>query len=135
MSIAECAIQLDPGVRQSLPELALESGWCHGRSCFTATEGSGFDQRPGGHVPPTRVGRKLWTHYGDFSSTAGLHLNGNAARGRTALRLAPAINSQRGSAFLTTPVNRRDPLRVSSSSSLQRRRRGRRWGPADVHDS
>jgi len=40
-------------------------------------------------------------NYGDFSSTAGLHLNGNAAVVGTALRLAPAINSQRGSAFLT----------------------------------
>jgi len=43
--------------------------------------------------------------YSDFSSTAGLQLNGNAAQAGTALRLVPATFGQAGSAFLTTPVN------------------------------
>jgi hypothetical protein len=40
-------------------------------------------------------------NYSDFSSTAGLQLNGAAAQSGTALRLTPAITGQRGSAFAT----------------------------------
>jgi hypothetical protein len=40
--------------------------------------------------------------YGDFSSMSGLALNGNAAQSGTALRVAPAANSQRGSAWFVT---------------------------------
>jgi hypothetical protein len=42
--------------------------------------------------------------YTDFSSTAGLQLNGNAAQVGNALRLTPALTGQAGSAFSTTQI-------------------------------
>ena len=42
--------------------------------------------------------------FNDFSSTAGLTINGNAANVGTVLRLAPALQSQRGSAFASSAV-------------------------------
>jgi len=46
--------------------------------------------------------------YNDFSSTAGLQLNGNAAAvsdgGRDVLRVAPSAGGQSGSVFSTTPI-------------------------------
>jgi len=44
-------------------------------------------------------------HYADFSSTAGLTLNGNAARVGNVLRVTPATFNQAGSAFSTTPIS------------------------------
>ncbi|MBI5688732.1 MAG: hypothetical protein HZC55_01445 [Verrucomicrobia bacterium] len=43
--------------------------------------------------------------YNDFNSTAGLTLNGNAARVGDVLRLTPATTGQSGSAFSTSTVN------------------------------
>jgi hypothetical protein len=43
--------------------------------------------------------------YNDFSSTAGMTLNGNAARVVDVLRLTPATTGQSGSAFSTSTVN------------------------------
>ncbi len=43
-------------------------------------------------------------HYPNFSSCAGLQLNGNAACTGGVLRLTPVAASQVGSAFLTTPI-------------------------------
>lgn len=43
--------------------------------------------------------------YNDFSSTAGLTINGNAAQAGNVLRLTPATFSQGGSAFSTTQTN------------------------------
>ena len=43
--------------------------------------------------------------YPDFSSTAGLTLNGNAAPSGTALRVSSAVISDKGSAFRTLPVD------------------------------
>ncbi|MDX1486652.1 MAG: L-type lectin-domain containing protein [Acidiferrobacterales bacterium] len=48
----------------------------------------------------------------DFSSTAGLTLNGNAATVGPVLRLAPSSIGQRGSAFTSSPVG------ISSFSSV-----------------
>jgi hypothetical protein len=44
-------------------------------------------------------------NYADFSSTAGLTLNGSAAQAGTALRVTPALVSQSGSFFATNTVN------------------------------
>lgn len=43
-------------------------------------------------------------NYPDFSSTAGLTLNGSAAQAGSALRLTPALVDQAGSAFTTNPI-------------------------------
>ncbi|MCP9474107.1 MAG: hypothetical protein NNA19_02515 [Nitrospira sp.] len=43
-------------------------------------------------------------NYPDFSSVAGLTLNGNAAQVGNVLRVTPAIGGQSGSVFSTTPV-------------------------------
>jgi len=43
--------------------------------------------------------------YTDFSSVAGLTLNGNAAQAGNALRVTPAIDGQSGSAFSTSTVS------------------------------
>ena len=43
--------------------------------------------------------------YNDFSSTAGLQINGNAAQAGTALRVTPANYSQSGSFFSTNTVS------------------------------
>lgn len=43
--------------------------------------------------------------YADFSSTAGLTLNGSAAQAGNALRLTPAIDGRSGSAFSTNTVS------------------------------
>jgi Legume lectin domain len=45
--------------------------------------------------------------YPDFASTAGLQLNGDAKQEGNLLRLTPALPSEAGSAFGTTPI---DPL-------------------------
>jgi hypothetical protein len=44
-------------------------------------------------------------NYTDFSSTAGLTLNGSAAQSGNVLRLTPDSTDQNGSAFYNTPVN------------------------------
>lgn len=43
-------------------------------------------------------------NYSDFTSTAGLTLNGDAAQAGNALRLVPNLMTQAGSTFLTTAV-------------------------------
>jgi glucose/arabinose dehydrogenase len=43
-------------------------------------------------------------NFGDFSTTTGLRLNGNAAQVGNVLRLTPAQTMQAGSAFTATPV-------------------------------
>jgi hypothetical protein len=44
-------------------------------------------------------------NFGDFSSTAGLTINGNAAQVGNVLRVTPAIDGQAGSVFSTSPVS------------------------------
>ena len=44
-------------------------------------------------------------NFSDFSSTAGLQLNGNAAQAGNALRIVPASSSQAGSAFTNSTLN------------------------------
>lgn len=51
--------------------------------------------------------------YSDFSSTAGLQINGNAAQVGNVLRVTPAAGGQSGSAFTTTTI----PLGVGASFS------------------
>ncbi len=51
--------------------------------------------------------------YADFSSIAGLDLNGVTAQAGTALRLTPAASFQAGSAFLDTP------LTITADTSFQ----------------
>ena len=51
------------------------------------------------------VGASTVISYPDFSSTAGLQLNGNAAAVGGALRVTPANFGQAGSAFSTSPVS------------------------------
>ncbi len=46
--------------------------------------------------------------YPDFSTTAGLQLNGDAKQEGNLLRLTPALFNEAGSAFATTPI---DPLK------------------------
>lgn len=43
--------------------------------------------------------------YPDFSSTAGLTLNGDAAQAGNVLRLVPSVDSQSGTAFWSTPIS------------------------------
>ena len=43
--------------------------------------------------------------YNDFSSTAGLTINANAAQAGTALRVVPALQNQVGTAFFTSAVD------------------------------
>lgn len=49
--------------------------------------------------------RATTIHYSDFSSVAGLTLNGNAAQVGNMLRVTPATFSQAGSVFSTTPIS------------------------------
>ncbi len=51
------------------------------------------------------VGAAPIINYADFSSTAGLTLNGSAAQVGTALRVTPALVNQSGSFFATNTVN------------------------------
>ena len=44
-------------------------------------------------------------NYTDFSTTAGLTLNGNAAQAGNLLRLVPSVASQAGTAFVTSPIS------------------------------
>lgn len=44
-------------------------------------------------------------NYTNFSSTAGLTLNGDAAQAGTALRVVPSVDTRSGTAFLTAPVS------------------------------
>ena len=44
-------------------------------------------------------------NFSDFSSAAGLQLNGNAAQAGSALRIVPAALGQAGSAFTTSTQN------------------------------
>jgi hypothetical protein len=43
--------------------------------------------------------------YGDFSSTAGLTLNGDAAQAANVLRVVPSVAGQAGTAYYTAPVS------------------------------
>jgi hypothetical protein len=59
---------------------------------------------------PAALASPLLFNYSDFSSTAGLQLNGSATTAfpcecPMALRLTPAVQDQAGSAFYTTPVS------------------------------
>ncbi|WP_313952268.1 L-type lectin-domain containing protein [Accumulibacter sp.] len=53
----------------------------------------------------TCVGATTVIDYTDFSSVAGLTLNGNAAQVGNVLRVTPAVGGQSGSAFSTTAVS------------------------------
>ncbi len=53
-------------------------------------------------LPEARAATVL--NFPDFSRTAGLQLNGNAAQVGNALRIVPAAGNQAGSFFSTTPV-------------------------------
>lgn len=55
--------------------------------------------------------------YADFSSTAGLTLNGNAAQAGNVLRVTPATFSQAGSVFATNPISL--AANVSFSTAFQ----------------
>jgi hypothetical protein len=52
-----------------------------------------------GHANATSI------NYTDFSSTAGLTLNGNAAQAGNVLRLVPSVDTQLGTAYLTNAVS------------------------------
>lgn len=54
-------------------------------------------------------------NFSNFSSTAGLKLNGNATQASNVLRLTPALKSQAGSTFFTTPFT------IDSNTSFQTR--------------
>lgn len=53
--------------------------------------------------------------YNDFSSVAGLQLNGNAAQSGSALRLTPATTGQSGSAFSTSTISLASDASFSSA--------------------
>lgn len=57
--------------------------------------------------------------YNDFSSVAGLQLNGNAAQAGSALRVTPATFNQSGSAFSTTAVTLAANVSFSSAFSFR----------------
>ena len=57
--------------------------------------------------------------YNDFSSVAGLQLNGSAAQAGTALRVTPASSFQSGSAFSTTAVTLNSNVSFSSAFSFR----------------
>lgn len=59
----------------------------------------------GGFLLATQAGAAIVVDYPDFSSVAGLTLNGNAAQAGSVLRVTPAINGQSGSAFSTSTVS------------------------------
>ena len=52
-----------------------------------------------------QVGAAVVINYPDFSSVAGLTINGNAAQVGNVLRVTPAIDGQAGSAFSTNTVS------------------------------
>lgn len=52
-----------------------------------------------------QVGAAVVINYPDFSSVAGLTINGNAAQVGSVLRVTPAIDGQSGSAFSTNTVS------------------------------
>ena len=53
--------------------------------------------------------------YNDFSSVAGLQLNGDASQAGSALRLTPAVSGQSGSAFSTSTVSLASDASFSSA--------------------
>lgn len=59
----------------------------------------------GGFLLATQAGAAIVVDYPNFSSVAGLTLNGNAAQVGSVLRVTPAINGQSGSAFSTSTVS------------------------------
>ena len=60
----------------------------------------------------------LTASYNDFSSTAGLTLNGNAAQSGNVLRLVPNVESQAGSAYLDAPLALDGTIGFSTSFSF-----------------
>lgn len=69
--------------------------------------------------------------YPDFSSTAGLQLNGSAARVGNKLRLTPATFNQSGSAFSTTAIPLSSNASFSTVFSFEILNRGGFGGGAD----
>lgn len=57
--------------------------------------------------------------YSDFSSVAGLQLNGNAAQAGNVLRLTPALSGQSGSAFSTTAISLASDASFSSAFTFR----------------
>lgn len=68
-------------------------------------------------LPAANAGTVL--NFPDFSSVAGLQINGNAAQVGSALRIVPAINSQAGSFFSTTTVSLAANVSFSTFFSFQ----------------
>lgn len=83
----------------------------------------------GRHVPSLAMGALLMAGiqaaeansilYNDFSSVAGMQLNGNAAQAGSALRLTPATYGQSGSAFSTNAVSLASNASFSSAFRFQ----------------
>lgn len=57
--------------------------------------------------------------FNDFSSTAGLQLNGHAAQAGTVLRVTPAIDNRAGSVFSTSAVSLADNASFSTAFSFR----------------
>jgi hypothetical protein len=69
--------------------------------------------------------------YPNFSSTAGLQINGNASQNGNKLRLTPAIGNQGGSAFSTSTVALASNASFSTVFSFEILNRGGLGGGAD----
>jgi hypothetical protein len=57
--------------------------------------------------------------FNDFSSTAGLQINGHAAQGGNVLRVTPAIDNRAGSVFSTNAVSLADNASFSTAFSFR----------------
>jgi hypothetical protein len=70
-------------------------------------------------------------NYSDFSSVAGLQINGNASQQGDKLNLTPALTYQSGSAFSVTPITLSADASFSSAFSFEILNRGGLGGGAD----
>lgn len=57
--------------------------------------------------------------FNDFSSTAGLQLNGSAAQAGTVLRVTPAVDNRAGSVFSTNAISLADNASFSTAFSFR----------------
>jgi hypothetical protein len=69
--------------------------------------------------------------YNDFSSTAGLTLNGSAAQVGNAIRITPATSNQSGSFFSTSPITLGSDVSFSTAFQFQITNPGGLGGGAD----
>jgi Legume lectin domain/Fibronectin type III domain len=73
---------------------------------------------PAGGMSAPVLASGLSFNYPDFSSVAGLQLNGSAAQAGNVLRLTPPANFAAGSAFYTTPINTAQSFQTQFQLSL-----------------